>query len=300
MDQRNYLHQNFQRPCQYLDRYNLNEDLDEFFFLDDALNESPLKCLLTLVKACPIKDPSFAELFYFTSFLNNQLKSCEQSIFCNLGQEWTGLRFKNFVVSYAIIMAKDLTTRSVEVSDESGGILGPKIQERRRWENNHHPFIFFNNDSQTMRFFGFWIQDNHLIDPTTNAIIQRNIMSQALFQQLQLQQAHDRPLFNFDMDSQKKDVKLRDLCLVFGVDPTSIRDPDPSYELTMDNMNKMLAIFTKMKSNIPIIIMGETGCGKTKMISYMSRLFKGNKRAQNMITMKVHGGVTKDHIYSKV
>ena len=43
-------------------------------------------------------------------------------------------------------------------------------------------------------------------------------------------------------------------------------DVDPSYELTSDNVMKMMAIWMRFKCNIPVVIMGETGCGKTRLI----------------------------------
>jgi hypothetical protein len=39
----------------------------------------------------------------------------------------------------------------------------------------------------------------------------------------------------------------------------NVKDPDPSYELTMDNLLKIIAIYMRLRANIPVIIMGETG-----------------------------------------
>ena len=45
------------------------------------------------------------------------------------------------------------------------------------------------------------------------------------------------------------------------------------------------------RCNIPVILMGETGCGKTRLIKYMCDLAsincQGQNQAQNMIIMKV-------------
>ncbi|ETO22356.1 hypothetical protein RFI_14844, partial [Reticulomyxa filosa] len=57
------------------------------------------------------------------------------------------------------------------------------------------------------------------------------------------------------------------------------------YTLTFDNILKIVAIFFRIKAGIPVLIMGETGCGKTKLLKYMSIVLG--------ITMKsidVHGG----------
>lgn len=71
---------------------------------------------------CPVDNPCWAELLHFTSFLNQQLISTERSIFCNaavMGQDLPG--FKSFTVRFLIRMAKDFSTRSVEITDESQG-----------------------------------------------------------------------------------------------------------------------------------------------------------------------------------
>lgn len=42
------------------------------------------------------------------------------------------------------------------------------------------------------------------------------------------------------------------------------------YTVTYDNYVKMLSIFIRAKSGIPIVIMGETGCGKTSLIKFLT------------------------------
>ncbi len=66
-------------------------------------------------------------------------------------------------------------------------------------------------------------------------------------------------------------------------------DPDESYELTGDNVKKILAILMRFRCNIPVVIMGETGCGKTRLIRYLCGLqTEGEwKERKNMLLMKV-------------
>ena len=71
---------------------------------------------------CPVTHPTWAELLYYASFLNQQLISTEESIFCNaavMGPDLPG--FKPFMVRFLIRMARDFSTRSVEITDESHG-----------------------------------------------------------------------------------------------------------------------------------------------------------------------------------
>jgi len=44
----------------------------------------------------------------------------------------------------------------------------------------------------------------------------------------------------------------------------NLRNPDNTYELTSDNVLKMLATYMRFKSSMPVVIMGETGSGKTR------------------------------------
>jgi len=44
---------------------------------------------------------------------------------------------------------------------------------------------------------------------------------------------------------------------------------------------------TQLRCGIPVVIMGETGCGKTRLIRYMCDLAKQGMDRSNMLTMKV-------------
>ena len=80
--------------------------------------------------------------------------------------------------------------------------------------------------------------------------------------------------------------KIERLCRVMGMECVS--DPDDSYELTSDNVKKILAIHMRFRCDIPVVIMGETGCGKTRLIRYMCGIQSwGIKERKNLLLMKV-------------
>jgi len=60
------------------------------------------------------------------------------------------------------------------------------------------------------------------------------------------------------------------------------------YRLTADNYLKMVLIFNKIKSSLPVVIMGETGCGKTSLIGYLALRVLNIK----FITINIHAGVS--------
>ena len=94
-----------------------------------------------------MRDPSWSEIQHFIKFLDIQLKSCEESVFCKekfISDVMSGL--KSFVVKFMIRMSRDFATPSLqgEVAREDlehttkiGGdsnIEQYQIAGRRRWE----------------------------------------------------------------------------------------------------------------------------------------------------------------------
>ncbi|XP_018090579.1 E3 ubiquitin-protein ligase RNF213 isoform X2 [Xenopus laevis] len=311
MDYQEFQSEYFQRPFQYLIRFEQRQNLDTFTYRKGSVEGNPARCLQIILMYCGIIDPSWSELRNFAWFLNLQLKDCESSIFCNhelVGDTLQG--FKNFVVNFMILMAKDFATPSLHIADQSPGRLtmnldGVQEEElapfliRKRWESEPHPYIFFNDDHVSMTFIGFHLRINNTggvdaIDPRNNRVIRENVMTQQLYQGLQLQ----RVPFNIDFDKLPRDEKIDRLCMVLGIQWPF--DPDDTYELTIDNILKILAIKMRFRCGIPVIIMGETGCGKTRLIKFLCSLCKGFAETENMKLVKVHGGTSANMIYNKI
>ena len=291
----------YQRPFQYLRLYSVNGNLDLFSY--NSPDENVVECLTTLLNFCNIENPSWAELGYFSKFLNVQLRDCEESNFCKAEAvvEDSGFAgFKQFVVRFIIRMSQDFATTSLNVDNDNFHPADASLLEmhqlRRHWENGFHPYLFFNSDRVTMTFVNFNVNKHgDLRNPKSNEIIERNLMQPSLFQSLTFNGVN----LQHDVDALSRNKKLALLSQVFGID--KVIDPDPTYELTTDNVLKMLAIQMRFRCGIPVVMMGETGCGKTRMIDFMSKLkASGNNNIKNMIVIKVHGGVTASMVQQKV
>ena len=74
-----------------------------------------------------------------------------------------------------------------------------------------------------------------------------------------------------------------------------LKELKSNYALTPDNLLKMVLIHLRIKSNIPVIIMGETGCGKTTLITYLARVCE-----VKIDTLNLHAGVTETYILNFV
>ncbi|XP_032097310.1 E3 ubiquitin-protein ligase RNF213 isoform X3 [Sapajus apella] len=311
MDELEFCSEAFQRPYQYLKRFHQNQNLDTFRYQEGSVEGNPGECLQHLLIYCGVINPSWSELRNFARFLNYQLRDCEASLFCNpsfIGDTLRG--FKNFVVTFMIFMARDFATPTLHTSDQSPGkhtVTMDGVREedlapfslRKRWESEPHPYVFFNDDHTSMTFIGFHLEPNShggvdAINHLTREVIKRDVMTMDLYKGLLLQ----RVPFNVDFDRLPRHEKLERLCLALGIHWAI--DPDDTYELTTDNMLKILAIEMRFRCGIPVIIMGETGCGKTRLIKFLSDLRRGGANADTIKLVKVHGGTTADMIYSRV
>ncbi|XP_037593188.1 E3 ubiquitin-protein ligase RNF213 [Cebus imitator] len=311
MDELEFCSEAFQRPYQYLKRFHQNQNLDTFQYQEGSVEGNPGECLQHLLIYCGVINPSWSELRNFARFLNYQLRDCEASLFCNpsfIGDTLRG--FKNFVVTFMIFMARDFATPTLHTSDQSPGkhtVTMDGVREedlapfslRKRWESEPHPYVFFNDDHTSMTFIGFHLEPNShggvdAINHLTREVIKRDVMTMDLYKGLLLQ----RVPFNVDFDRLPRHEKLERLCLALGIHWAI--DPDDTYELTTDNMLKILAIEMRFRCGIPVIIMGETGCGKTRLIKFLSDLRRGGANADTIKLVKVHGGTTADMIYSRV
>ena len=261
-DHTKYRSEIFQRPFLYL-RLLQNPaqraELDACLYTHRPLGlEARQECLTLLLEKFCVKQPTWMELTHFSSFLNTQLRSSETSFYCNadlVAEEFPGM--KAFVIHFLIQMSKDFASRSVDISDQSegDGFSRPEIEERHRWENSPHPYIFFNEDGHTMSFFGFTLQrvDRivNLLDERTSQILVHQIMTSRLYVGLDA----NRVPFNQPFEQKTTEKKLEEICNVLGI-KTLAQHPDLSYELTADNVMKMLAIYMRFRCNIPVVIMG--------------------------------------------
>ncbi|CAM4568990.1 unnamed protein product [Lepidochelys olivacea] len=230
---------------------------------------------------------------------------CENSVFCSsklAGEEFKG--FKAFIVKFMITMSKDFALPSLAMADESSPSEEDKMDEdsvlrgyqlRRKWEQESHPYIIFHADNHSMEFLGFHISRSFdAVDAHSQVVLEKKVIDQHLYLTLEAQKVP----FNKKFEDLSRQEQLETLCSVFGV--RSSQDPDESYQLTLDNTMKMLAIHLRFQCGIPVIVMGETGCGKTKLVQFMCSLQRAGRDVQNMILVRVHGGTSSKIIHQKV
>ena len=129
MDVKEFSGPTIQRVYQYLRRHATGQNLDIFLYCDEKVEGSEKDFLEVVLRyvanihtaythqykcthshahsKCGIHDPSWSEIYYFTKFLNVQLRSCESSVFLDesiVRDSMSGL--KSFVVKFMIRMSQ--------------------------------------------------------------------------------------------------------------------------------------------------------------------------------------------------
>ncbi|XP_076466869.1 E3 ubiquitin-protein ligase rnf213-alpha-like [Babylonia areolata] len=314
-DQEEFSSHMYQLPYRYLQELDPHRQPTPAGPQGDATAQM-VDCLGLLLRYCGVVNPSWSEMTHFVRFLHKQLQDFENSLYCGdtTSQDLPG--FSRFVLRFLVQMSRDFATRSLIVSEESLAALVPDEIEntdidqyvmRRTWESSPHPYIFFNPDGVTMTFLGFSIDANtgNLVDHQTGRTLEQGIMTQQLFDILC--KGYKVPLAE-DFDALPREDRLLRLYRALGLrdeemfdENNEIIDPDDTYELTTDNVKKILAIYMRFRCNIPVIVMGETGCGKTRLVKFLCALqTPKHPHINTRVQVKVHGGTTGEDIINKV
>ena len=139
------------------------------------------------------------------------------------------------------------------------------------------PFIEiyeFNRDKVSEEFY------NLVTEATTEVVDSTYFYLKKLKQMLSLPNDIEN-----DIKEDKEDLKSLISILSLETDP---------YVITDDNYKKMVLLIYRIQADVPVIIMGETGCGKTALIIKLSQLLNNGKKLVEII--KIHPGITDDEL----
>ncbi|XP_077861744.1 E3 ubiquitin-protein ligase rnf213-alpha-like [Saccoglossus kowalevskii] len=302
-DDKTFHSEPIQRVYHHLKIYNTKkEELKHYEFnLSKTRVGDKKDCMEVLIKHCGVENPSWTHINIFVKFMNHTLSNWQTSPFCGLAasSDLPGLRL--FVVTFMAIQAKNYASRGMQLSDESfqAGQEQDKdlqcFQLKQKWESSAHPYIYFNQDGASITFHGMVIYlDGYLRNSTDNKLIPGLQMDFYLRHGLILNGVD--VLQDFDYLSRCK--KIEHIYTVMGMEVKS--DPDPTYELTTDNVSKLLDILMNFRCDIPVVIMGDTGTGKTRMVKFLCKMMAGRSDQSNFHMVKIHGGTTNVDIEKKV
>lgn len=181
-------------------------------------------------------------------------------------------------IKFLILMAEDFGLPSLNIASDSDvytvtnenrlEVRMDRLELARKWESMTHPYIIFNHDKQSFTFMGIYLDRRtyKFVNPNTNDPFENDLVKISPTLRIELLKQKVPIYDNFNDFPRTK--KINALRLVMGLDNKDLLncDPDPTYELTIDNCLKLMAIYLRLKCNQPVVIMGETGCGKTRKV----------------------------------
>ncbi|XP_022802189.1 uncharacterized protein LOC111339738 isoform X1 [Stylophora pistillata] len=148
-----------------------------------------------------------------------------------------------------------------------------RVEGMIRWADNNHLLLLFQTQ-QELTISAFYRQ-LELVPPSVTSLCEIQGMK----------------LVDYHCLSQRKLQEKLEHFAKESVTTLSHDDPSSKYALTPDNVLKMILILLRIRANIPVILMGETGCGKTSLVRYLAKTCDVPFRVFNL-----HAGITEDQI----
>ena len=165
--------------------------------------------------------------------------------------------------------------RAMESTGRSAKDMVERAKDMIKWEDSNHLLVVFHGiNSQCITA----IYRNKSVVPLS---VERLLKSQVVTGKKELE--------DFKVFTQEQlQEKLEKIACMKVIEKSNLF---PSYALTPDNILKMILIILRIRVNVPVIIMGETGCGKTSLVRYLA-----NTCGVEFYKFDFHAGISEDKI----
>jgi MoxR-like ATPase len=193
-------------------------------------------------------------------FASRVLTACRSSGTRNLSTRESGKALDEAMVS---------TTRSAKDMVE-------RVKGMIQWEDKNHLLVVFHGlNSQAITAV---YRNKTLVPLNVEKVLQSQVVR------------GNKELEDFSNFTQKQlQDKLEKIACMKQFEKENVFQ---SYALTTDNIIKMILIILRVRVNIPVIIMGETGCGKTSLVRYLANTCG----VKFFYTFNVHAGISEEEI----
>ena len=259
----------------------------------------------------PSSDLSFSVVNIFLSVLADQLKKLSSSMFFRssnlsamLGEKEIN-NVKSTLVRALLEFSTEFSTRSVQACREEQVANVSQLKDTNvSAESTFSTSATAASMTKRVENMIQWAESNHLIVTFHNSDIQT---LSALYRDKSLVPKHIKDLFEMQVRKPLPDfcsLKQKQLQEILqriarsrpGELPEETLDKlGHDYALTPDNLLKMILIILRIEAHVPIIIMGETGCGKTSLICYLATVCDVDLHIQN-----IHAGTVESIIIKSV
>ena len=300
---------NVQVVCQYLDIFDRTcIELEEVHFsgLKKSKSLPQTRCQQLLAEYLSSDaDTNFTTLHKFLRVLADQLLKFSKSTFFKIanlksmvGKKATNVRTNLFCAlmdvskqfaSHAVTTCPSSDTRNLSQKESSRALdeamtstaksaknMVERVKGMVQWKDSNHLFVVFH---------GLHSQSVTAIYRTKDSVpskVKNLLKSQDTKANKGLED------FNTFTQEQLQERLEKIACTKPVENKLSI---DSSYVLTPDNILKMVLIILRVRVNVPVIIMGETGCGKTSLVRYLA-----NTCGVQFDKFNFHAGISEEEI----
>ncbi|OUM66041.1 hypothetical protein PIROE2DRAFT_6839 [Piromyces sp. E2] len=277
--------------CNYLNRIDSDDDDNIYVKKEDSNNKSKndgiivsldqKKCSNLIYKYLTISNPNYYQVSSFINILIEQLHLIKNSSNQNIQK----LKFNNS--SY-----KNLIEEQINACKYQEGKID--IEKAENMANilllNRKPFSISQIDSSIIMLIN---EDGKTVSVLSKEINDEN---KKYLNDLELTEEEYITINNGNMEflqEQYVEKVKKILNIQNSVDEitTDLKNIVKSYVFTKDNFIKIIFIYLKIKASIPVIMMGETGCGKTSLIQIIANL-----KNIKLHILNIHAGIQDNDI----
>ena len=282
-----------------LDLYEKNEiQYKKINFDKDCINNE-IESRKIILKYLDIEEPNLYQINTFVnvlccefekfnscfSFYPSTLKENAQAVGMT-PQE--ALNVRKLIIGYLIKITKHFTVGPYEkliklqnfsdFNDNSFINQSLKIKiDSITYDDIKPSLVVFNNDGNSVMFLTTCSENQEEFKVLEKLYNTQNIVYKKL---KNLKSLNDKEIFS--MLLRFLDVK--------GLSEEELKNIVGNYVYTTDNFIKVILILLRIRAKIPVIMMGETGCGKTTLIEMAFKLI--NKKNIEIKKLNIHSGTT--------
>ena len=267
-----------------------------------------------------IPEPTYYQIISFINVLALQLKKLNKNFYLNahqliLSTSMNNCLIRNFIVKSFIKLTKHFTEgafidlikgqemvhKSLFGQYDEGQDINNAVNQLA---DNQHEVISFKKIDPSLLFFHEGDNDQSFTIITNKKKEDqeyKDLLSLRNSQNMNRKKLEELPDYGkfTQIDFLKALQDILDIKNPIEKEPnnprTSLKEIAGNYVFTADNFVKMILILLRIRANIPVIMMGETGCGKTSLIRKLAEM-KNDGKGDNMKILNIHAGTTDNDI----
>ena len=312
--------------AEVLDLYDKNQIEMKNIDLDAPITKTAEECEKIINKYFNVENQNYFQKMNFIKILSIQFKKFTENLYLNCEFNPEGeiflIKIRKSIIYNFIELTKVFTRSpydSLLLRQNQSRLIFGKINENQAKEDE---LMKLADESNKQEIFSFEKVKPSLVffnrDGSSLSIISNNDKNEKYYKDLRLLWNLSNPKLNeisfeelievvnyrktdilndlIDYKSLNHEKFLEQIKNIFCLDKLSINDLKDictklgNYIFVSDNFIKMVAILLNIEAKIPVILMGETGVGKTKLLEMLATLY--GKGEPNWHKLQIHAGTT--------